>query len=527
MDLDLETTTATRAPLRVAAADAVDHTNAGRGGPAGAERKAGAAAQASAASPLGNTSELVQPPQVSDFRVERRRDRFAARALLWDASSLKAVRCCGRVIHGEAHGQSADRGVTIRQTGDSAGFGNLTTCGSVWSCPRCSAVIAAERAVMIGNAVRKCLVEGGAVYMLTLTMRHSSSDQLPDLWDGLSAAWRGTFGSIAWTGKAAGFRESGRRRLRRVGDAEVFEVAGLTRTVECTYGLAGWHLHVHALVFCAADSLSVGLAQDWQKRLALMVGGRVAGTVDAQWLADQAFAARVFGRWHAGLSTRGYDCGGVGIDLRRISDDGAEYIGRYLSKSTYDAAKQIGLEATHGLITKDGGGGNRTPFQVLLDISERVSMRAWGVRTPRHWKIVCDDQDFFIVDTDTHEIEAVAPSGQWRAWWQWEQASKGRRQVVWSKRRSAPKTGREELWNVLLDARGVEKTDEEIADEDLGGRTLGEIGRASWYQRMVFRPQWLAEALEAAEAGGGEGVRLWMAKRGVEWVPATAAFGRF
>ena len=87
---------------------------------------------------LGNYSELVLAQHVGndeeDFSygglntTERRRVRFGARALLWKGSSLKAVRCCGRLISSE------DFGVTVRSSGRSrrmAGFrqlGRLRIC---------------------------------------------------------------------------------------------------------------------------------------------------------------------------------------------------------------------------------------------------------------------------------------------------------------------------------------------------------------------------------------------------------------
>jgi hypothetical protein len=113
-----------------------------------------------------------------------------------------------------------------------AGYQNLMTCGSVWACPRCSAVVAHTRADEIGAAVRECYRRGGRAYLLTLTMRHSGRDRLDDMWDALRSGWRSAFGSRAWTGQKA------RTAMQRgrpvdigevVGDAERFDVAGLTR----------------------------------------------------------------------------------------------------------------------------------------------------------------------------------------------------------------------------------------------------------------------------------------------------------
>ena len=486
---------------------------------------------------LGNYSELVLAHQVADGaeddersylelnRVDRRRVRFGARAMLWEGSSLKSVRCCGRLIHGDGPDQSADLGVTVKVSPgpngtNVAGFGNLATCGSVWACPRCAAVVASRRAVEIGNAVREALRLGGSVYMLTLTMRHDSGQSLGDLWDGLSSGWRATFGSELWTGREA--RVTPKRGYLRppvMGDAERFQVAGLSRTVECTYGAAGWHLHAHVLVYCVDSSLSAALPKCWRESLKELVG--TTSTPDADWWGRVAFGARVVGRWRRGLSKKNLGCGAAGVDLRRVTDDGADYIGRYLSKSTYDAAAKVGQESALGQVSKGGRARNQTPFELLYSISERVSMRTWGVQTPRHWKVVADDSEFLIADVETSEVRKVAPPGLWRVWWEWEQGSCRRRQIVWSHR---PVTGgeRSDRWGRILDARGAVRDDDAVAREERGGEIAGEIGRSSWYKRMAYRPTWLAAALECAELGDTIALAQWMNEHAISFESRTA-----
>jgi hypothetical protein len=89
----------------------------------------------------------------------------------------------------------------------------------------------------------------GGEGLLILTMRHSGRDKLADLWDALSSGWRTSFGNRTWTGQRARTVERGGRltQLRPImGDAERFDVAGITRVVEATYGSPaeggnGWH----------------------------------------------------------------------------------------------------------------------------------------------------------------------------------------------------------------------------------------------------------------------------------------------
>lgn len=115
---------------------------------------------ASAASALGSNRNECPPGSLAGSDAqERRRVRFGARAMLWQASTLKSVRMCGRVIRQDDSKGSgtSGAGVTVKRSydGTSAGYGNLLTCGSVWACPRCAAVIASKRSKELGNAIQR------------------------------------------------------------------------------------------------------------------------------------------------------------------------------------------------------------------------------------------------------------------------------------------------------------------------------------------------------------------------------------
>lgn len=475
---------------------------------------------ASAASALGSTQSYCFTPD----SLERRRLRWGARAMLWQASSLKAVRCCGRMLHNDAVGDPDDgQAVQItRRDVDGlmvASFKGLMTCGSVWSCPRCSAVIAHTRAAELGTAVRECYRQGGTAYMLTLTMRHSAGDRLADLWDGLSSGWRSAFGTRTWTGQKARttWRNGELVQVKeRTGDAELFDVAGLTRVVEATYGTAsqgghGWHLHIHALVF-SASPMHAALRED--------LPGWIRPEQDREWLARTVFASRIHGRWSAGLTKAGYAMpGSVAVDVRAVSDGGADYLGHYLAKATYAAATKLGMEIAAGQMSKSGRfERNRTPFELLGDLASSVDARGFGVRTPKHWAVKeAGNGDWAVIDTDTGEVLKVTPPGEWGVWHEWEQASKGRRQILWSRRRREPSSAREQLWNKLLDVRGAtaEQPDAVVASTDVDGEVVGEIGRADWYRVVVWRPELMTEVLEAAEAAGSAGVDRLLRRVGV------------
>jgi hypothetical protein len=91
----------------------------------------------------------------------------------------------------------------------------------------------------------------------------------------------------------------------------VFDVAGLTRAVEATYGSPadgghGWHLHIHALVFCASSLAS---------RLVPELPAWLPEITDWDWLSRNVFAARIHSRWSARVGRAGYRLpGSVAVD---------------------------------------------------------------------------------------------------------------------------------------------------------------------------------------------------------------------
>src|SRR3954470_7277024 len=76
-----------------------------------------------------------------DRRRELRAARWEALRGLWEVSSLRPVRTCGR---GMMTGTVSLK-VTAQPSGCVAGFAGVVHCGSVWACPVCSAKISAHR----------------------------------------------------------------------------------------------------------------------------------------------------------------------------------------------------------------------------------------------------------------------------------------------------------------------------------------------------------------------------------------------
>lgn len=294
-------------------------------------------------------------------RHARRRSRFKARRALRSITTLDPVRACGMTPHDSA-------GVALVMSDGApgeriAGWRGVVSCGSVWACPRCSAVIGEHRAEELRNGLEKWRQQGGAVVLLTLTMQHTREDSLTDLWDGAAGSWIRLVGGKPWLNfkAAAG-------------------VVGTLRVVEVTHGAAGWHVHLHVLVF-----LDPTQSVRWRG-----VGG------DAQFEAHfAALASRgpIVRAWQRIAGRAGYFAAEQAQDMRPASlDEAGNNLNRYFVKNGWDAADEVARSAS-----KKGRRGNRTPMGILHDVTTGG---------------LVDDVDL---------------------WNEWEQASHGRRQMTWSR----------------------------------------------------------------------------------------------
>lgn len=211
-------------------------------------------------------------------------------------------------------------------------------------------------------------------------------------------------------------------------------VVGWVRVWEVTEGVNGWHVHVHAVVVLGPGA-------------------------DASALED--VAGGMFGRWARSLERSGLRKPlRIGQDWHLVAGEAAgSELAEYLSKLGLvpeAVAGSLGLELTH---TQPG----RT--------------RA-ATKTRPVWSL--------------HQDYAQAPSkALLRRIHEWEQVSKGRRQIGYS-------AGFRDLFGVSL-----ESTDEEIAAEEMGSASddLVVILAGGW-ARMVAQPSRIRQLLDAAEVGG-------------------------
>lgn len=388
---------------------------------------------------------------VADMRHARRVERYKALRVLWRRSTLPSVKQCQH--HSILPNGQIKVNVTPTPQGPRAGFTGLGTCGSVWACPVCSLKIATKRSDEFARAIRAWRLMGGKVALGTFTMRHERGQRLDELWDPLSDAWKAVTNN-GWAEDQEQFGTPLERIVqsgRRKGETVIEPRIPVIRAVEATYGVNGWHLHIHTLMFLPGDG-PVPYSDE----------GRLA-----------ALALSMFERWSARLVSNGLaapltwtkhrkDCERGcdklvhgGLDVRWTDED--EGLDKYLSKNTYDGALRSAMEMARGGQKQAGG---RAPFDFLRTVAEDID------------------------NADNPVRQAVAERDLAR-WWEWEEASKGRRQITWSR-------GLRTLLGL-----DQEQTDEEIAAEDLTtSETVDHIHYVNYDWRVLRRdiPKILREA---------------------------------
>jgi hypothetical protein len=342
---------------------------------------------------------------------ERRSRRYADRRTLWQITTDRTCKGCGRTV------MDSDSGVILAQTaeGNSLVLG-LMKCGKIWLCPVCSAKIRHGRAEEITRAVVSWIEQGGRAYLVTFTARHAATDKLTTLMDALQGTRAdtergikrkpGAYQRLITGGTWAGRRASdGHRAADREGIRDRVGYIGMIRATEVTVGQAnGWHPHIHAIVF---------------------VGGRTEGergdkqvmeTFEPSPSALTEWQDQWRGVWTSHLAKvdpqfKPSDKHGVDFKpLETVRD--AEDLGKYIAKlQDGDKGKNINPanEVARGDL-KQGRHGNMTPFQLLGRIGDLMG----GV-----------PED----DADGHG------SLQWclALWLEYETATKGRRAIEWTR----------------------------------------------------------------------------------------------
>jgi len=180
---------------------------------------------------------LAKSPAARAQRYELQRKSSLA------SPSHRVSKCC-RV-------PTSGGGVAImKHESGSLSFSGVQTCGSVWECPVCSGKISSGRHKELDNALHAWVAKGGKFCLVTSTIRHGKGDNLKELLQKLAKARSSKFGSRAV-----------RRWKYDVG------IVGSVRSLEVTYGVNGFHPHIHEIYFYKGEfteSDRIFLARSWQ-----------------------------------------------------------------------------------------------------------------------------------------------------------------------------------------------------------------------------------------------------------------------
>lgn len=187
------------------------------------------------------TGEISLPQDPAAVRLERFALQSVARSILPKARTAKCLRVPFARSVGVFHSQAQE----------SAHYGGLVTCASVWACPICAAKISERRRRELQHAMALCEAQGGSVALLTLTHGHSLGDRLGDLLAAEQKALHAFFS----------FR-AGKRLMSAVGRV------GHVRAWEITHGRLrdrnnGWHPHFHILLFLETKHGDLSGAEEW------------------------------------------------------------------------------------------------------------------------------------------------------------------------------------------------------------------------------------------------------------------------
>ena len=207
--------------------------------------------QTSAAS-LGNNTSIVL--HVENDQAARRWNKYDVQDIMAEILPNDRVSWCLK------HRQTGTDDIEITYDNEikRAFYGNLLSCGSVWTCPVCAARITEQRRVELSGAVEKWRGAGGGVFMAAFTMQHSVEDELISLRKVLNNAYR------TMTNRR-GFSEIKRH----------YGIIGSVASLEVTFSFRhGWHPHRHVLYFTERDlsdqdyfNLQVAFAGVWRSVL--------------------------------------------------------------------------------------------------------------------------------------------------------------------------------------------------------------------------------------------------------------------
>jgi hypothetical protein len=243
------------------------------------------------------------------------------------------------------------------------------------------------------------------------------------------------------------------------------------RGMDADYGVIGWTRGAEA---------TWGRAHGWHPHLHVLI--YLDSKIDE--MEALRLGAELYDVYRRGLERSGYTCSpvrGVRVRLATNRRDAEGMLSTYVSKLAQEITRQD---------RKTGRAGRFTPFELLSE--------------------ALDQGDADAMDR----------------WHEWEQATYGRKQLTWSGRRKDRPDVR------TLAGLREERTDEEIASDDLAGDQVLTVPNDAWPDAFPVRTALLDAAEEAFHAArdagadaagawsaGAAAARAWLDSRGIDHHP--------
>lgn len=242
-----------------------------------------------------------------------------------------------------------------------------------------------------------------------------------------------------------------------------FGLEGFVRSTEVTSGANGWHPHIHILLFFDEQISPASLEE---------------------------LSGLIYERWRSMAEGAGYRT--PKRDLFSIAPvRSAESVCQYLAKSGFfednpdfaviespagGKARRVGLELARADL-KDGRRAGRTPFQIIADFCANPAARAADLAL----------------------------------WLEWEDESKGKRSVEWSRDTIYRSDGSYTFQSFKKRFGIEEQTDEELAQDEVGGAYVRTV--STWEWTALRATDRVGRLLEIAESHGKGGVEYYL-----EWL---------
>lgn len=253
----------------------------------------------------------------------RRLERWALQSAARDLMSDERVAWCLRRPGFDPETRRSFREIKVMYSArvHRAHYKNLAVCGSVWMCPICSAKITERRRIELTQAIE---LHDFKLGLSTFTLQHSFDDKLSVVLLAELEAYRYLKKHRVWT--------------EFCGD---YKLMGSVRSLETTYGVNGWHPHLHVLNFFQPGANLRGIEGDLKNlwRSSIEHFGRSAS-------------------WQRG------------VDFRSAEKDIADYVSKFghepvSLKRPYKWTIEHELTKSQTKISRVSGGC--TPLQLLAD----------------------------------------------------------------------------------------------------------------------------------------------------------------